>query len=984
MKRNKSWVNNLIVRIISVFMTIVLMVASLPITAKAEAMTYYICRFNNYETEEDINHLVDKFYVYDIDNDCIYNFVPVHKVEGEYYSAWMPEEDFWFIRADVPKGGNYIMYSINGVKCCVNENFNGFVTGLFLNTIDAYDGEQLIDTVYAYRMQDSITVTEDMIKVPTKLGYVFDGWLDMDGEKVVFPIELYRNSQWDRMWRMSIYAKWSEHIHDWDEENVKYDDTHHWCECIGEGTCDIIDDAEKYGYELHQMGEWSGKKAATLDEKGLEVRKCTGCDYEEERETEKLTNITIGLINYSGEGQLDDIAPLFYVTNVSTGMETQFKVFQGQNGKWYMNAEVARNTPLVLQTKQGVILDKIDGLTGGAGYNQYLYTVCYNDGDTKLDEIYTWFKQSYGLVNEDLVEKPEKLGYECIGWTSADGDIVNFPVCVERTEGWQNYKLNVYAKWTEHEHDFGDEWEKNEEFHYHVCVECGKHQEDILHEMGRWVEVTAPKFKEDGLEERKCTVCDYTQQRAIPKLADSHVHDYTGVEDIVDEPSCTKEGLKKIYCSEVECGAYIEGSIDKEAHDFDDEWEYNDEVHYHECKVCKSHDNDILHEMGEWVEVNGATFDEDGLEERKCTICDYKEDRRIPKRSESHVHDYSGEEFVVDVASCTKEGLKKVYCSEPECGEYIEEPIARLAHEYKTEWEYDEAKHYHSCQKCGIHDEDISHIMGQWEEVVPAKFREDGKAVRKCETCEYREEKVLHKLEDSHVHDYSGNEEIIKSATCIENGLKKVYCTEGECGAYLEVAVVDGEHVFGAQWEYDGQAHYRICDLCGERSDVHKHNLGEGVVVKVATEDEDGIMEWSCEDCAYVLQEAIKYVKPEVPKKDEEASKPNPEVVPDTPVIKDEPVKEEAPYTGDIVPVKMYATLAMIAGFTYVLAMFVGDKLGMSEEKKEDIVGKLVAFGKGKNRFVKAIAIAAIFVVLAYYHAIGKNCCRAEELIKEM
>ncbi|MCI8485382.1 MAG: InlB B-repeat-containing protein [Lachnospiraceae bacterium] len=78
------------------------------------------------------------------------------------------------------------------------------------------------------------------------------------------------------------------------------------------------------------------------------------------------------------------------------------------------------------------------------------------------------------------------------------------------------------------------------------------------------------------------------------------------------------------------------------------------------------------------------------------------------------------------------------------------------------------------------------------------------------------------------------------------------------------------------------------------------------------------------------------------------------------------------PKTGDYTHIKMYATFSMIAGFGYLLLYFAGEH-GITEQEKEDILQRLVGFGKQGGRFQRIFALAAIFLFLAYYHSIGKS-----------
>ena len=79
------------------------------------------------------------------------------------------------------------------------------------------------------------------------------------------------------------------------------------------------------------------------------------------------------------------------------------------------------------------------------------------------------------------------------------------------------------------------------------------------------------------------------------------------------------------------------------------------------------------------------------------------------------------------------------------------------------------------------------------------------------------------------------------------------------------------------------------------------------------------------------------------------------------------------PKTGDASYLEVYATLAMIAGLTYLLLYVMEESRGMSEREKEAFVAAFIRWGKKGGAFRKCCAMAAIFCLLAYYHIIGKN-----------
>lgn len=78
------------------------------------------------------------------------------------------------------------------------------------------------------------------------------------------------------------------------------------------------------------------------------------------------------------------------------------------------------------------------------------------------------------------------------------------------------------------------------------------------------------------------------------------------------------------------------------------------------------------------------------------------------------------------------------------------------------------------------------------------------------------------------------------------------------------------------------------------------------------------------------------------------------------------------PKTGDSTHIQIYATAAMIAGFSYLLLYFEGEH-GITESEKEEIVYRLVSWAKKGGRVRRMLGLAVIFFFLAYYHTIGKS-----------
>lgn len=81
----------------------------------------------------------------------------------------------------------------------------------------------------------------------------------------------------------------------------------------------------------------------------------------------------------------------------------------------------------------------------------------------------------------------------------------------------------------------------------------------------------------------------------------------------------------------------------------------------------------------------------------------------------------------------------------------------------------------------------------------------------------------------------------------------------------------------------------------------------------------------------------------------------------------------EEPKTGDTAHMEIYATVAMIAGLTYLLLYFMEERRGMTEREKDVFVAAFIRWAKKGGRFRRCCAIVFIFCLLVYYHGIGKH-----------
>lgn len=338
----------------------------------------------------------------------------------------------------------------------------------------------------------------------------------------------------------------------------------------------------------------------------------------------------------------------------------------------------------------------------------------------------------------------------------------------------------------------------------YTCTICGETKTEEIaalgHIWGDWQTIKEAACTEDGSRMRTCSRCNETETEAITQLG----HDF--VTDVIKEPTCTEPGLQNKTCSR--CDLVIENeTIPEIGHDY------------------------------EWVVEKEATFHEDGVRKGTCSNCGDIVTERIPKLSESHEHDFTGREEVTKPATCTEEGSKNIYCTEPECGEYITEIIPVTAHTLgawttvKRATCSENGVEKRACTVCGVVVETrvtdkLPHTYEEWTITVDPTCTEAGVETAVCAACGETAVRGVNPLG----HDYV-EWEITKEPTCTEDGVESSVCTR--CGENGTRVIEAAGHSFG-DWiivkeatltsEGERQA---ICSICGQ--------VKSGVIPKLST-----------------------------------------------------------------------------------------------------------------------------------------------------
>ena len=379
------------------------------------------------------------------------------------------------------------------------------------------------------------------------------------------------------------------------------------------------------------------------------------------------------------------------------------------------------------------------------------------------------------------------------------------------------------------------------------------------HAYGEWSVTKPATTTEEGLKERTCSICKYTQTETLPV----HTHDV-----------------------------------------HDKAWKYDDTNHWQECS-CGEKLNVANHAYGEWRVTKPATETEEGSKARDCTVCDYVQTETIPMLKHEHsygdwqkdktqhwkecrcgkkteVGNHTFDDWTITKEPTTTEtGSRERTCSI--CKYTQTETLPVHTHDVHDEaWKYDETQHWQECS-CGEKLNVANHTYGDWEVTKEATETEAGSRERGCAVCEYVQVEIIPEIGHEHgIHDETwkydktqhwqecscgeklnvanhiyGDWKVTKEATETEVGSRERGCTVCE---YVQVEIIPEighEHgIHDETWKYDETDHWQECS-CGEKLNVANHTYGDWKVTKEATETEAGSRERGCAVCEYVQTEAI-------------------------------------------------------------------------------------------------------------------------------
>lgn len=96
--------------------------------------------------------------------------------------------------------------------------------------------------------------------------------------------------------------------------------------------------------------------------------------------------------------------------------------------------------------------------------------------------------------------------------------------------------------------------------------------------------------------------------------------------------------------------------------------------------------------------------------------------------------------------------------------------------------------------------------------------------------------------------------EITKPPTCTETGMMTYKCTKCSEIVRTESISASGHVIDESEWYKDSENHWRECGVCHEKPEEETHIKDSGTVTKQPTTEENGIREYKCTVCGFVMQ----------------------------------------------------------------------------------------------------------------------------------
>ncbi len=478
-------------------------------------------------------------------------------------------------------------------------------------------------------------------------------------------------------------------------------------------------------------------------------------------------------------------------------------------------------------------------------------------------------------------------------------------------------------------HRWETEWSKDENSHWKECA-CGEKSDVTAHSYGPWTETKPATEEEEGQKERSCTECGYEQTKTIPKA--EHKHTY---------------GAK---------------------------WSKDENNHWKEC-ACGEKSEKAAHTEDGGTVTKRPTETEDGVKTYKCNVCGYVMRTETIDKTGGGTETPDTGILTIDTEQGTNapdtdfgtskgDLIRAVLTTEEQNSieEGIDVKIVLAIHDIDDS--VSEADKQLVTDKAGNDtvgeylDISLFKVIGSSRTIVP---QTNGKikivitipdGLKNTDTGKVRTYSIV-RVHDGAAEILSDLDDVDDTIT-IETDKFSTYAL-----VYHDTAQSAGDD--NNKGNNDNNSNNNNNNNSNNNNNNNSNNNNNNNDNNDSNGNSNSNGDNSSDDSSKKSNGKSSNSKNRNGK-DKSSGKSSANTA-----------KDNEPKTGETTPIEMYATLSMVAGFSWLLLYFGDRKRGMTEQKKKEITASIIAWGRKGGKLRKMAAIALIFVVLVYYHSIGKR-----------
>lgn len=414
------------------------------------------------------------------------------------------------------------------------------------------------------------------------------------------------------------------------------------------------------------------------------------------------------------------------------------------------------------------------------------------------------------------------------------------------------------------------------------CTDCKR-----TYEMGTEVEALGHDWKETSSAGATCEkgiittfTCSNCKETKEEESGEPLGHVW-GEWTVTKEPTCTKYGVKKHYCTRSGCTEYEIDTVDKTEHVKETknqkaatctETGYSGDIY---CKNC-----DTVLEEGKEIAATGHTWDEgtvtkepteteNGVKTYTCKTCDATKTEEIPM--ETHHWD---EGTVIKEATCTEAGKKKFVCTDEGCTKTYTVEIPATGHQHTEILNKKDAgcesegytgdTYCKDCEqiiKAGTATKATGHTWDEGKVTKEATCKEKGEKTYTCKECQKTKVEELSKTE----HQWDEGT-VTKKATCEEAGEKTYTCKncnatkteEIKATGHIHTEIRDQKAATCKATGYTGDTYCTDCKkLISKGKEIAKRSHDWKIEEKKATCEKAGERTSTCKSCGEIKTETL-------------------------------------------------------------------------------------------------------------------------------